>query len=96
MCNFGFGFSESPERVNVNLLRHDQDWLYLVKDLGVPLSINEFDNLSRRRISRIISIQEKRLEREAEIKKQQLREAEQKANRVRNIGTKGTQRVSVK
>ena len=60
------------------------------------MSLNEFDNLSRKRISRIITIQEKRLEREAELKKQQLKEAERRANRVKNIGTKGTQRVSVK
>ena len=88
------GFSESPERVGVNLINHERDWLYLVKDLGVPITLTEFDNLSRKRISRLIAVQEKRLEKEAEEKKRQLKEAERKANRVKNIGTKGTQRIS--
>ena len=88
------GFSESPERVGINLLNHERDWLYLVKDLGVPISLSEFDNLSRKRISRIIGIQEKRLEKEAEEKRRQLKEAERKANKVKSVGTKGTQRIS--
>lgn len=57
----------------------------------MPLS--EFDNLSRKRISRIITIQEKKLEKENEIKQQQLKEAERRAaNNARR--TKGSQRVS--
>ena len=88
------GFSESPERVGINLLNHERDWLYLVKDLGVPIPLSEFDNMSRKRISRIIAIQEKRLEKEAEEKKRQLKEAERRANKVKNVGSKGTQRIS--
>lgn len=43
------------------------------------MTLGEFDNLSRKRISRIITIQEKKLEHENEIKQQQLKEAERRA-----------------
>ena len=69
MCYFGFGFSESPERVGINLINHERDWIYLTKDLGINMSLEEFDSLTRKRISRIIHIQEKKIEQENEIKK---------------------------
>ena len=43
------------------------------------MSLSEFDSLSRKRISRIIMIQEKKLERENEMKQRQLKEAERAA-----------------
>lgn len=43
------------------------------------MTLGEFDSLSRKRISRIIEIQEKKLERENEIKQQQFKEAERRA-----------------
>ena len=45
------------------------------------MTLKEFDSLSRKRISRIISIQEKKLEQEREIKERQFKEAEQRAKR---------------
>ena len=89
MLSFGVGFSESPERVGINLLNHERDWIYLTKDLGINMTLKEFDSLSRKRISRIISIQEKKLEQEREIKERQFKEAEQRAKREnRNKGSK--------
>ena len=89
MLYFGVGFSESPERVGINLLNHERDWIYLTKDLGINMTLKEFDSLSRKRISRIISIQEKKLEQEREIKERQFKEAEQRAKREnRNKGSK--------
>ena len=55
------------------------------------MSLSEFDNLSRKRISRIITIQEKKLEKENEIKQQQLKEAERRAANAQK--PKGSQRV---
>lgn len=81
MCYFGFGFSESPERVGINLVNHERDWIYLTKDLGINMSLEEFDSLTRKRISRIIHIQEKKIEQENEIKKKQYEEAERRARR---------------
>ena len=93
MFYFRFGFSESPDRVGINLFNHERDWIYLTKDLGIHMPLSEFDNLSRKRISRIITIQEKKLEKENEIKQQQLKEAERRAtNNARR--PKGSQRVS--
>ena len=43
------------------------------------MSLEEFDSLSRKRISRIITIREKILEHENEIKQKQLKEAERQA-----------------
>lgn len=43
------------------------------------MSLGEFDSLSRKRISRLIEIQEKKIERENEIKQQQLKDAERRA-----------------
>lgn len=81
MFYFRFGFSESPERIGINLVNHERDWIYLTKDLGINMTLGEFDSLSRKRISRIISIQEKKLEHENEIKQKQLKEAERQAAR---------------
>ena len=77
--HLGSGFSKSPADVGVNLINHDRDWLYLTKDLGVSIPLWEYDSLSRKRISRLITLQEKRLEYENKIKEQQYREAERKA-----------------
>lgn len=62
MYNTRLDFSEGPDIVELNLFNHDRDWLYLAKDLGIPLSIEEFDNLSRRRIFRLTTIQERKLQ----------------------------------
>lgn len=43
------------------------------------MSLAEFDSLTRKRISRIIHIQEKKLEKENEIKQQQIKDAERMA-----------------
>lgn len=43
------------------------------------MSLGEFDSLSRKRISRIITIREKILEQENELKQKQLKEAERQA-----------------
>lgn len=49
------------------------------------MSLKEFDSLSRKRISRIISIMEKKIERENEIKQRQMKEAEARAKRENEI-----------
>lgn len=55
------------------------------------MSLTEFDSLSRKRISRIITIREKQLERENELREQQMKEAERKART--KSKQKGSQRI---
>lgn len=55
------------------------------------MSLTEFDSLSRKRISRIITIREKQLERENELREQQMKEAERKARA--KTKQKGSQRI---
>ena len=59
------------------------------------MTLKEFDSLTRKRISRIIHIQEKKLEKENEIKQQQLKEAERRAARQQQVANqrKGSQRI---
>ena len=59
------------------------------------MSLAEFDSLTRKRISRIIHIQEKKLEKENEIKQQQLKEAERRARTQQQQanGRKTSQRI---
>lgn len=76
------------------MVNHDRDWLYLTKDLGVPLPLWEYDLLSRKRISRIMKIQEKRLEQEKEMKEQQVKEAERRAKNANRHSSKA-QRMPV-
>lgn len=59
-------------------MRHDADYLALTQDLGVKMSLEEFDNLTERRIHRIMVSQDKRLkERERIMKEQKEKEARQ-------------------
>lgn len=60
------------------------------------MTLEEFDSLTRKRISRIIRLREKKLEKENEVKQQQLKEAERRAasqQRNQNKGGKTSQRV---
>lgn len=49
------------------------------------MTLKEFDSLSRKRISRIITIMEKKIEKENEIKQKQMKEAEARAKRENEI-----------
>ena len=60
-------------------MRHDSDYLAMTEDLGIKITIEEYDNLSPSRIKRLIDIQQQRLEYKAkraeEERKRQEREA---------------------
>lgn len=49
------------------------------------MTLKEFDSLSRKRISRIITVMEKKIEKENEIKQKQMKEAEARAKRENEI-----------
>lgn len=49
------------------------------------MTLKDFDSLSRKRISRIITIMEKKIEKENEIKQKQMKEAEARAKRENEI-----------
>lgn len=59
------------------------------------MTLDEFDSLTRKRISRIIRIREKKIEKENELKRQQLKDAERRsAQQQRSSGkTKTTQQI---
>lgn len=63
-------------------MNHERDWIYLTKDLGLRMTLGEFDSLSRKRISRLIKIMEAKTQREAEMREQQMKDAERKARKV--------------
>lgn len=52
------------------------------------MTLKEFDSLSRKRISRIITVMEKKIEKENEIKQKQMKEAEARAKRENEIRNK--------
>ena len=57
----------------------------------------EYDGLSRKRISRIMALQEKRLEYENKMRERQIKEAERKARAAQNnaniASKRGSQRI---
>jgi hypothetical protein len=46
------------------------------------MTLGEFDSLSRKRISRLIKIMEAKTQQEAEMREQQMKDAERKARKV--------------
>lgn len=57
-------------------MRHDSDYLIMTEDLGIKISMSEYDLLSPSRIKRIIDIQQQRLEYKAKRAEDERRQQE--------------------
>lgn len=64
-------------------MRHDSDYLAMTEDLGIKMTIEEYDKLSPSRIKRIIEIQQQRLEYKAKRAEEERNRQEREAIRRR-------------
>ena len=81
MYRSAVGFSKSLQSYELKQRRHDEKYLCMTIDYKIPISIEEFDKLTEKRIDRMIEIQRERMELQNRRMDEERREAERLAAR---------------